>query len=443
MSDPTARAQALRHLENGDAQAAFRLIQGILRYPGRLDDVADFAEVLGIFAEISEAMAGAEFAAVVRRAASDTDDVEALYDLGYRLYEERLYGIAATVLSLANERAPGQAMIVSELVCNLEHLMLNERACEVLRGARHLVENDRFCRYLLAFNSVLAGDVESARELLPRLLGSGDPDQRFMAEAIAGMLARADAVAGSSALDHRDLRGWHLVVNGGVLLHLSPHGFDEGMNGRYAYLSDAYSLLREGLDRLAALAAATALVPPVVYALPERSSRIVGRAAAAILDRPYREWPAGGARTPGLIVAYDLDEQDSTEVLDSVKLHRSGQILFAHASCWTDPFPFTPDITTYLYQAKASPWGGGAMRVDPDTDELVQSEPDDAPDEELARRIVDAEPDPESRDDRDELHALIEAVRDLAPEHAAGLFRHSGRRRHQRIGSAVKSNRFA
>jgi hypothetical protein len=42
-----------------------------------------------------------------------------------------------------------------------------------------------------------------------------------------------------TSLDRQDLRGWHYVLTGGVLGSLSPYGFDVGMTGRWAYVSDS------------------------------------------------------------------------------------------------------------------------------------------------------------------------------------------------------------
>jgi hypothetical protein len=55
------------------------------------------------------------------------------------------------------------------------------------------------------------------------------------------MLARAGIAHAVTSLDRQDLRGWHYVLTGGILASLSPYGFDDGMTGRWAYLSDSVS----------------------------------------------------------------------------------------------------------------------------------------------------------------------------------------------------------
>jgi hypothetical protein len=125
-------------------------------------------------------------------------------------------------------------------------------------------------------------------------------------------------------------------------------------------------------------------------------------------------------------------------VLERLRQHRPGQVLFAHASCWTDPFPFAPDVTTYLYQANVAPWDGGGLMNDPE----VQGEPDESPEDVLASRIIAATGEHESAGTEEHLASLVAAARRLEGDHAAGLFRTGGQRLRQRVGSPVWSNRF-
>lgn len=87
----------------------------------------------------------------------------------------------------------------------------------------------------------MSGDLDRARQAAARL---APPPQDWVhaRERLSGMLERAATVPGS--LDQQALRPWHYVLNGGVLLHLSPYGFDEPMRGRYAYLHDSLAAVR-------------------------------------------------------------------------------------------------------------------------------------------------------------------------------------------------------
>ena len=66
---------------------------------------------------------------------------------------------------------------------------------------------------------------------LPKLVSVEDAHD-VMVDRIAGMVARADrALVAGARLDPTDLRGWHYVISGGMLAHLSPHGFAEACTG--------------------------------------------------------------------------------------------------------------------------------------------------------------------------------------------------------------------
>src|SRR5215813_747268 len=416
----------------------------VVDYPGGLDNEGQWKDAFRLLARIATALSGKRLAEISGRAAAGLDDPQTLYELGYALIENKLYGFAATVLSRADAKSPKQERIVTELVYALEHLWNNVEACRRLR-ASGLVESSQVCRYLLAFHSVKSGDLAEARRLLP-LLSAETADQLAMAKRIEGMLARADTVRGGTSLDARDLRGWHFVLNGAILLHLSPFGFDEGMQGRYAFLQDSPELCLEGIRRLSVALEAMDLHPPCVFVVAERESSILGHAVAKVLNLPTAAWhhDADGKSAPeeaGLIAVYDLSTLERPTLV-SLSSHRPGQILFAHASCWTEDPPFAADLTTYLYQTNASPWGK-RMRVDPQTRAVMHEEPRREPAEELASEIVSArlQSDALQPDDLDALRRLGHSA-SLLPEEGPGATQAGGIRRTQWAGSPVKSSYF-
>jgi hypothetical protein len=427
-------------LGQGDARAAFGHVRfGLAHEPTLVTDRDRYAEAFGLFARISEALAGPDLAALVRRTVEDPDDVRALYDLGYELIEQGLPGVAATALARANLLFPNQGPILTELSAALERDCRCREAAEALRAAPELVESDFFCRYLLAYNGLMTGDLDEPRGLLPGLFAAAaDVDRLFMARRVEGMLARADAVRGATPLDGRDLRGWHLVVTGGLLLHLSPYGFDEGMNGRYAYTQDGPDRCLEGIRRLAAVLQAWDVRPPRVWRL-EGDSAALAVAAGAVLGCPVEPWPAGGADA-GLVAAYDLATLPE-EAAASLREHRPGQVLWAHASCWTEEPPFAADLTTYLYQYNVSPWGE-RLRVDPETRKTGKVPPSTAAPEERAAEVLAAQPEADALADLPRLTELARAAQRLEGEHGPGALRGEGRRRRQGTNSPVPSSRF-
>src|SRR5579883_272911 len=442
------QADAATALAAGDARAAFQQLREVLRYPGQLGaDRRRWTEALALFERISAALAGAAFAAKVVQVVADPDDVSALYALGDALVEQRLPAIAATILARANTLAPGRESIVTELMTALEMDLLNAEACRFLRAAPDLLARSFHCRYLLAFNAIMTGDLAEPRRLLPGLrMYHGEPYQG-MTTALEGMLARADALDGVAALDGRDLRGWHFVLNGSILLHLSPFGFDEGMHGRYAYIQDSDELCLEGIRRLAVALDALGLSPPRVFALPDRESAILAEAVAHLLELPVEPWVTGrdgvgGTVAPGLVVAYDLDRLPP-EVLRSLTLQRPGQVLFSHATCWLSEPMFAADLTTYLYQVSRTPWET-RLAVDPETRQVKESAPREGEVAELATRLVGTTLPAEAlpKVDLAALRALAARAGTMTGDATAGALRSEGDRRRLRLGSPVPSNRF-
>lgn len=409
-----ARKEAEGFLGQGDAGGAFRRFRWWVEYPQLTTE--RWQPGLELFARVTEELIGAPLAERVRAAAVKPGDVAALYQLGYDLIEAGVPGIAASVLARANAEQPGREDVVCELVAALESNLQPELAVAVLRGHPDLLDRSFIARYLLAFNAVMSGDRETPRRLLLTLDPAGDDERAYLRRTVEGMVARGDAIDGVAKLDRDDLRGWHYVMNGGLLLHESPHG-RESMRGRYAWVQDTDALCREGLARVKAVLEVWDAQPPRVFALGDRDSTILGQAAARVLGVPFEAWPVAGRTEPALVVAYDLGGAPEGS-LAALAEHRPGQVLWTHAACWTAGGAFAPDLVTFLYQTNTSPW----------------EEAHETP-EELATHVADAQPDAGALADIDALKGLARAVR--------GSRRTSGPRGKQWLGSPVKSARFA
>jgi hypothetical protein len=104
-------------------------------------------------------------------------------------------------------------------------------------------------RFQYVHNALMAGSLGKATE------GSGRCPNQDTAwtparEKVRRMLARADIARAVGPLDRQDLRSWHYVLTGGVLASPSPYGFDAGMTGRWAYVSDFANGCAAALQRL-------------------------------------------------------------------------------------------------------------------------------------------------------------------------------------------------
>jgi hypothetical protein len=438
---PERRQTALESLEGGDAGAAFGKFRVALAYPGQLgDDPEGWRDALTVFARIATALAGDGPATPARWAADAPDDVQVLYGLGCWLIEHNCNDIAATILARANLLAPNMELLVVELARALGHDSRFHEACRVLRASPRLVEKSFQCRYALAYSAMMTGDLIEPRQMLLDLDPGDDPDLITMTDQIAGMLNRADATRGVTLLNETDLRGWHFVATGGVLLHLSPFSFDV-MSGRYAYTQDGPGRCLEGIRRLASVLEAWSVRPARVWLLPNADSASLGLAAAQVLGVPGERWPTGGTGEPGLIVAYDLCTLDNA-LVGQMREHRPGQFLWAHASRWKTEPPFAADLTTYLYQYNESPWCERLRVVNGGTKPAERVPADTRPPPERAAEIVASNLGANRLKDVSALVDLVQAARRVTGGAGLGAFRTEGLRPPQPVGSPVRSAYF-
>jgi hypothetical protein len=430
----TAYSEASQALNSGNPKQAFNVLQGILGYPGHPVLSEHWQEAFGLFTEVSRAFADEDFCSKVQKVTEKSDDTGALYELGYDLVESSVCGIAATVLNRANYIEPGNPTFVSELVCALEKIGLHAEACKVLHEVPNLLAANFTCRYLLAFNSIMVGNLAEAKQILPSLQQSQDAKEISMAETIAGMLQRADALKSVSPLDAKDLRGWHYVLNDALLLHVSPNNLNQGMNGRYGWIQDSYLFIREGIERLIQVVNTWDISIPKVLVLPEVNSSILGRAVAQILSCPMEIWSEENSQSPGLIVAYDLSKLE-TGLLEKLQKRHPEQVLWSHASCWTTEIPVAADLITYLYQFNILPWerGLGEEQLDDSSQETL---------EQLSEMIVAQVIYCEDLNNLNDLLSIATAIKNFRSQDDSLQLTQSNYRLKQLVGSPVSSKVF-
>ena len=95
------------------------------------------------------------------------------------------------MLARADRLDPGNVNIVAELAAALENAMRFGEVCAALQRNRALVERTFVLAYLLAFNAVMAGDVEEAWRTLPLLRNLADAEQGLGRGAHRTVLSRA------------------------------------------------------------------------------------------------------------------------------------------------------------------------------------------------------------------------------------------------------------
>jgi hypothetical protein len=393
-------------LDAGDVPGALRH----LRFGAERLAIGDLARV------VERAAALAEFDDLVAASAAlaaDPDDPGAQYDFGYACIERGAAYLAISPLTAALRALPDSRDVLLELVAALERMNRHADAAALLEE-REATLPAWPERYLLVFNALMAGDL--ARAGASRLPAPEQEKWRPAYERVRRMLDRGARARQVGPLDREDLRGWQFVIGGAVLSTLAGYGFAEGMTGRSAFLQDSYGLCRHGLHRLAVILNAAGVRPRTVSLLPDRSSRILGLAAAAVLELPAE--PFTPDRRDTVVVAYDLNDITDTDLIVGLRGRVPGQVLYEQATCWTEPPPVTADVSTFLVQTVVAPWGerlGGAL----EGSGVRRIPADDRPDAELAEEITRADGTPDAGDgqtpaDPDErLAGFVTGVREL------------------------------
>ncbi|CNE73366.1 Uncharacterised protein [Mycobacterium tuberculosis] len=363
-------------LESGDIAGLIRH----LRFNAEGMELREVARLMEGAAELS----GFDDMRDAARAMARRQEPQELYDFGYACVERGIPFLAIPALRRAVELMPDEPVLVMELVSALERENRHGEAVAVLETRVDSLDPWP-ARYLLAYNALFAGDAERAEREAGRLPAPEDERWLPARDRLARMISRAGAARDAGPLDARDLRGWHFALTGGFLSTISPYGFEDGMTGRFAYMSDGFEMCRRSLDRLRLVLDAAEVRPATVGLLPDRSSTILGLAAARLLGLPAGPFAPG---RPGvLVVAYDLNETGA----EGLRERAEGQVLFEHASCWTDPPVVSADVTGFLHQVVKPPWGEQLRLVPGGRPETVP--PDERPVEELAAEIVRAAPD--------------------------------------------------
>ncbi|MFI1646637.1 hypothetical protein ACH4XT_06790 [Streptomyces avidinii] len=358
--------------------------------PGAVRSLRPHAETAPVpeLAKAARALADAadfkDLAGAAKAAAKRPGEPQALYDFGYACVERGVAFLAVAPLREALRLLPDSRPLLAELVSALEDENRHAEAAALLSG--RCGELPAWPEtYLLVHHTLLAGDLDTAERVGRALPAPEDPqwsgahDRQIRRLARTGRARRARTAAGhADPLGRTDLRGWHYGLTGGLLGTLSPYGWDAGMTGRYAYLGDTHEQCRHGLARLALALEAAGRRPATVSLLPGRSDRILGLAAARVLELPAV--PYEPARTDTLVVAYDLNAADP-DLVRTLHARADGQILSEHATCWTDPPAVSADFSTLLCQFVSPPW-----------------KDDQRPEEEIALDIAEAAAGPDEGD---------------------------------------------
>ena len=389
-------ADVEEYLANDSAGYAFDALRSVMAWPGTLTD-AEWPAALALLARIVTLNGLPAVAQLATRAAEHADDPEALHSLGHELIDQRMSDIAASVLARAHARAAGDERVLNELVAALE---LGGHYADARRLLAAANPRGFLARYLLAFETFMAGDVEEARRLTAALAPSGLQEGHLRAR-LDRMLARAAAVG---VVDARDVRAWRFATAGTFALDGKRHGRVE----------DSEASVRAGIERLHAACTAWQWQPAQVLAHDRPDSRRLALAVAARFGVACK--PVVEPEEDGLFVAYDL-RYVMAEVLAGLRAPRRGLLVFAHATVTSEEEALAADFTTLLCDRIVSPWS--LHTVFPRRPEHPTGPPTES-DEELARRILETPLAADALADLDELRRFAALAAPVAPPFVVG-----------------------
>lgn len=418
-------------VQERDSKAALVHLGKILTYPGILTTSTSWSESLTLiaraWAEVPDT--APTLIDLAQQVATDPENADTLYQLGTQLIEYGMPAYGATVLARAYRLNPDDPRILPEWVAALEITRHHGEAVRLLQAASPTKAGVFLYNYLLGFNALMTGDLETPRRLLPQLhQGAKDATERYMAWRLTGMIARVDAIAPVSALDDKDQRGWHFVLTAGILLAPVPASATVG------WYDDSPASLLGGVHRLKAVLEVFNLHPASVIELPARNHAILAHTTAALLNVPLRPWsPDGNDYSNAVIPVYDLEGVFGSLHAD-LQAHHPRSVLWAHHANWTREQPFAADMTTLLHKSALSFWES-RMVANPDTFELDVREADDRSVEAIAAEIIATPLPPDTLADLEALRAFATAAATLTGEHGPAALQPAEKRLRQWAGS--------
>lgn len=433
--DPILRAAADAAAHGDLPGAARHLSTACIPNPPDAPTVrAQLAHAIGDLLDHARDTRGADLA---RRSGDAPEDPDASFDLGYHLMGHGLAHLAEAFLAPAAAARPDAVPVWLEYLAALDRIGRHDRAIVVTDANPALVERSAGVRYLRAFHTLMTGNLDAVAEALPGLDDPEDPVVAAGRHRLGAVLDRARALRRHAPLDDADVRGWHLALNGALLLHRADESRDT-MRGRYAMFAPTMAQLAATLHTATAVLDRLDATPPRVVVAPGRDSAIVGHALARLLDIPVDPLvPSDHDRA--LVVAWDLDLLDPPTIATMQGIQPARPV-FALGVRWTEAPPFAPDLTGWLHQILLPPWEG-AFETDREAGGLHRLPPDSRASEAIAAEIAGAAVEVDDLEIR-RIAKFAAACRDLAEASRPGLFRTRGTRPILWEGAPVHSARF-
>ena len=360
------------------------LLDALLVDPAHMDSLEAASKICRMLGASEDA----ELFEALQRA---PQDAEALYNLGYHLVDQTRPDVAVALFErgLRSNPAPLQADALRREMAYAQFANRDFESCLRSLGAieteLELAESERLDLHLLQAETALylhrrdlsLRYLEQAEEIIP---GDG---QRARMDALHALIGRSRHWP---QLSEADLRAWHFIQTGGVLLKTAGGYFEDGSRaGRYDMLDLRPDMVAFLLQRLIHLFErlnidVETIIPtgPVAAPLAEALARRMGRTFVEhLVDRADRT---------ALIVSAGAGELEPLSA--GFVHHRPGLHLFSLNLDWNRDNAVLPEVVGVLARRTFLPWET-RYAMDPDTHEMREIPGDERPASVIGAELIE------------------------------------------------------
>ncbi len=367
-------------------------------------------------------------------------DAEELFNLAYALINAEWPEFAANIFRILYESGTRVESVVTEYAVALERSGWNEKSMNILQENLHIVEKSLYFSYVLAFNAMNSGypiQTKKAFELMKKNYDSTQEYHTTFLERIRNFIARYDRLFGKLSIVNDDLRQWHYILNGSIVLYYSPYGWEQ-MHGRFGLIQESIGTLKIGLTRMAeAIQKLNLSVEHILY-VDNYQSKILAKAFSELTKIPLKEISEKNANEKGLVVLYKRKNM-SPELYEQLQQKHEGQYLWVHSWDWVNVHGYEADFITHLSQMTSDPWEP-SFRYNSDhskSDEPFISKDTDTAVKALLEHTIDKK----EYSKQDDFNHFLDVIRKTAKD-APFLYETEQRRNRSYRVSVVKSNAF-
>ncbi len=429
------------HIAAKELQEANNLLRKVVDYPTDfITYQATFPVIIDTFILLIEHFnipAALKAAKTIQKEGIDGTE---LFNLAYALIDAEWPEFAANIFRMLYNSGLKEEAVVTEYAIALERSGYNEEAMKILQENLPIVEKSLYLSYVLAFNAINAGypvQTKKAFELMKKNYDSTAQFHTTFLERVRNFITRHDAISKKIYLVKNDLREWHFIINGSILLYYSPFGWDQ-MHGRFGALQEDVFSMKIGVIRMAEAMKKLNLGVKTILFVDNYQSKILATALSKVTGLPLKEITPKNEDEKGLISLYKWDNL-TPELQEKLHKKHDGQYMWVHSDNWIGEHGYEPDFVTHLSQYCSDPW-------EPQLRFHIEHGKSDEPliskdVEEAVKQILDYKVEKKDFDSHDEFNKFLDALtKTMKP--SPFIYEEDSMRNRSYSVNIVKSNSF-